>query len=112
MRIRCLAGGSRLDLLTEFERVRNGIERLLGAAGSRNDDRAVVKQAPEDTLVNPDGFDFGKEEFERVPANEADLDEYALVSDGELGGSEPDVASQSENTPDGKEEDAEDRKSR
>ena len=54
------------------------------AAGPHDDDRSVAQEAPQNTLDNIDGFNFGMIHFKCAAGNKSGLDHDALIGDGKL----------------------------
>src|SRR5207249_1817261 len=74
-----------LDLLPEFERLRNVRKGFPGATGPDDDNSAVTKYSTQNRLLYSDALDLREKEFKRVTANQPNFDDNPLVSNGELG---------------------------
>ena len=71
-------------LPSKRQRVPDIGKRFACAAGPHNDDRSVTQEAPQNTLDDINGFNFGMIHFECVAGNKSGLDHNALVRDGKL----------------------------
>ena len=74
-----------LDLLPEFERLRNVRKGFPCATGPDDDNSAVTKYSTQNRLLYSDALDLREKEFKRVTANQPNFDDNPLVSNGELG---------------------------
>ena len=75
----------RRDVAPERQRFADIRYRLEAAARAPHDDRAVAENSPEDRLVDADGLDFRPVDLDRVAPDDAGLEDYPAIGDGELG---------------------------
>jgi len=74
-----------LDLLPEFERLRNVRKGFPCATGPDDDNSAVTKYSTQNPLLYSDALHLREKEFKCVTANQPNFDDNPLVSNGELG---------------------------
>src|SRR6266566_3940627 len=83
--------GLLLDPFPELERAGDILEPLVRAAGPRDHDRPKTQDLAAHALLDADAFDFRQENLQRATVQPPDLDEDALVGDGELRAADGDV---------------------
>jgi len=71
-------------LLAKIYGVIDILKYFCGTSCAYDADSTIAQYAPEDALIYFDGFDFIEVHLQRTPADEADLDDDAVIGDSKL----------------------------